>query len=127
MKNLINSFISSSILILSNEIFHFLNMSELSFYIYDEINYFLELFILIMIISIFLFILSIFIGNRNIKFKNSYSIIIISFINFLIFSFIIKEIFFIKMSIQTILSLFLSTILFSYQFYYSIFYLDVVK
>lgn len=122
------SLFSSLTLILFNELFYLINFTSFSFneisfaskYIYNIILLIGMLFLIYMIFGIILHF-------SKIKNRSNNNLFVISFVQFTLIYFILHEFSLIKSDLQTILSLLLCVILSSYQFFYSIFYLNVVK
>lgn len=122
------SLFSSLTLILFNELFYLINFTSFSFneisfaskYIYNIILLIGMLFLIYMIFGIILHF-------SKIKNRSNNNLFVISLVQFALIYFILHEFSLIKNDLQTILSLLLCVILSSYQFFYSIFYLNVVK
>ena len=122
------SLFSSLTLILFNELIYLINFTSFSFieisfaskYIYNIILLIGMLFLIYMIFGIILHF-------SKIKNRSNNNLFVISLVQFALIYFILHEFSLIKNDLQTILSLLLCVILSSYQFFYSIFYLNVVK
>ena len=122
------SLFSSLTLILFNELFYLINFTSFSFneisfaskYIYNIILLIGMLFLIYMIFGIILHF-------SKIKNRSNNNLFVISLVQCALIYFILHEFSLIKNDLQTILSLLLCVILSSYQFFYSIFYLNVVK
>lgn len=122
------SLFSSLMLILFNELFYLINFTSFSF---NEISltskYIYNIILLIGMLFLIYMILGIILHFSKIKNRSNNNLFVISFVQFTLIYFILHEFSLIKSDLQTILSLLLCVILSSYQFFYSIFYLNVVK
>lgn len=122
------SLFSSLTLILFNELFYLINFTSFSF---NEISltskYIYNIILLIGMLFLIYMILGIILHFSKIKNRSNNNLFVISFVQFTLIYFILHEFSLIKSDLQTILSLLLCVILSSYQFFYSIFYLNVVK
>ena len=122
------SLFSSLTLILFNELFYLINFTSFSF---NEIiltsKYIYNIILLIGMLFLIYMILGIILHFSKIKNRSNNNLFVISFVQFTLIYFILHEFSLIKSDLQTILSLLLCVILSSYQFFYSIFYLNVVK
>ena len=126
---LISLFTSGSALII-NDIFYLFNLSIFTtFKINISSNYLINLLIIFSILTISLFLLSYLIREKNIKNKDWIDWIIDSFIVFILLMFILLEFKIIprKIDFSSCLSILFSIILSTCLYFYSFFYLFVVK
>ena len=126
---LISLFTSGSALII-NDIFYLFNLSIFTtFKINISSNYLINLLIIFSILTISLFLLSYLISEKNIKNKDRIDWIINSFIVFILLMFILLEFKIIprKIDFSSCLSILFSIILSTCLYFYSFFYLFVVK
>ena len=126
---LISLFTSGSALII-NDIFYLFNLSIFTtFKINISSNYLINLLIIFSILTISLFLLSYLIREKNIKNKDWFDWIINSFIVFILLMFILLEFKIIprKIDFSSCLSILFSIILSTCLYFYSFFYLFVVK
>ena len=126
---LISLFTSGSALII-NDIFYLFNLSIFTtFKINISSNYLINLLIIFSILTISLFLLSYLIREKNIKNKDWIDWIINSFIVFILLMFILLEFKIIpsKIDFSSCLSILFSIILSTCLYFYSFFYLFVVK
>lgn len=128
IKVLTISLFSSITLILFNELFYLINFTSFSF---NEINftskYIYNIGLLMLIMFLIYLAIGIIIYFSKITNHSNRNLLVISIVQFIIIYFILNGFNLIKTDLQTILSLLLCVILSSYQFFYSIFYLNVVK
>lgn len=128
MNIILTCLISSIIFVLTTELFYFLNFSSFSLLNFKILqNPYLTLLILILIIFIGLF--TIYLIFKKFLYINRYKSVyfILSAIVFLCLYLILRHNNLIDKSIQGAFSLFFSVILATYQYFYSIFYTNVVK
>ncbi len=128
IKVLTISLFSSITLILVNELFYLINFTSFSFNEIDfKLNYLSNICLLILIIFVIYMIIGSIIYFSKISNQSNKNLLVISMVQFVVIYFTLSEFNLIKTDLQTILSLLLCVILSSYQFFYSIFYLNVVK
>ena len=125
---LIICIVSSFILIGSNELFYFFNFTSFTFSSLKIIdNYWLDILIIVVIIILIEITITCLLICFKLKVKKLRDYFIISLIKFMILCFILIELKLFKIEFQSLISLLFSVILTTYQFFYSIFYSNVVK
>ena len=129
-QNYIISLFSSCTLLLTNDIFYFLNLSIFNTFLIKLSNvYIINFFILVIIISLFLFLISITL-NKVWKYNNKliYFLLESLIIYFIMLFFLIEfNIVSRKIDLSSLLSILFSIIFTSCLYFYSFFYENVVK
>ena len=128
-QNYIISLFSSCTLLLTNDIFYFLNLSIFNTFLIKLSNvYIINFFILVIIISLFLFLISITL-NKVWKYNNKliYFLLESLIIYFIMLFFLIEfNIVSRKIDLSSLLSILFSIIFTSCLYFYSFFYENVV-
>lgn len=119
---------TSFIIVFINQLLFYLNFTNYSFSSFRLIeNNIANYLIIFFSISFILFVISFIFYKTKLRFKNSYLILLISIELFIAINLILRIYDKIFLDIQSIFSLLFMVILSTYQFFYSIIYLNVVK
>ena len=119
---------TSFIIVFINQLLFYLNFTNYSFSSFRLIeNNIANYLIIFFSVSFILFVISFIFYKTKLRFKNSYFILLISIELFIAINLILRIYDKIFLDIQSIFSLLFMVILSTYQFFYSIIYLNVVK
>lgn len=119
---------TSFIIVFINQLLFYLNFTNYSFSSFRLIeNNIANYLIIFFSVSFILFVISFIFYKTKLRFKNSYLILLISIELFIAINLILRIYDKIFLDIQSIFSLLFMVILSTYQFFYSIIYLNVVK
>ena len=119
---------TSFIIVFINQLLFYLNFTNYSFSSFRLIeNNIANYLILFFSFRFILFVISFIFYKTKLRFKNSYLILLISIELFIAINLILRIYDKIFLDIQSIFSLLFMVILSTYQFFYSIIYLNVVK
>ena len=122
------SFSTSFIVIFINQLLFYLNFTRYTFSLMKIVeNSFINYFILFASLSLFLFLFEIILFKMKIKISKSSYLFILSVAIFLIINLFLRIYNKINLDLQSILSLLFIVILSTYQYFYSIFYINSVK
>ena len=119
---------TSFIVILINQLLFYLNFTRYTFSLMKIVeNSFINYFILFASLSLLLFLFAIILFKMKIKISKSSYLFILSVAIFLIINLILRIYNKINLDLQSTLSLLFIVILSTYQYFYSIFYINSVK
>ena len=119
---------TSFIIVFINQLLFYLNFTNYSFSSFRLIeNNIANYLIIFFSVSFIVFVISFIFYKTKLRFKNSYLILLISIELFIAINLILRIYDKIFLDIQSIFSLLFMVILSTYQFFYSIIYLNVVK
>ena len=119
---------TSFIVIFINQLLFYLNFTRYTFSLMKIVeNSFINYFILFASLSLLLFLFAIILFKMNIKIRKSSYLFILSVAIFLIINLFLRIYNKINLDLQSILSLLFIVILSTYQYFYSIFYINSVK
>lgn len=122
------SFSTSFIVIFINQLLFYLNFTRYTFSLMKIVeNSFINYFILFASLSLLLFLFAIILCKMKIKISKSSYLFILSGAIFLIINLFLRIYNKINSDLQSILSLLFIVILSTYQYFYSIFYINSVK
>ena len=122
------SFSTSFIVIFINQLLFYLNFTRYTFSLMKIVeNSFINYFILFASLSLLLFLFAIILFKMKIKISKSSYLFILSVAIFLIINLFLRIYNKINLDLQSILSLLFIVILSTYQYFYSIFYINSVK
>ena len=122
------SFSPSFIVIFINQLLFYLNFTRYTFSLMKIVeNSFINYFILFSSLSLLLFLFAIILFKMKIKISKSSYLFILSVAIFLIINLFLRIYNKINLDLQSILSLLFIVILSTYQYFYSIFYINSVK
>ena len=122
------SFSTSFIVIFINQLLFYLNFTRYTFSLMKIVeNSFINYFILFASLSLLLFLFAIILFKMKIKIRKSSYLFILSVAIFLIINLFLRIYNKINLDLQSILSLLFIVILSTYQYFYSIFYINSVK
>ena len=122
------SFSTSFIVIFINQLLFYLNFTRYTFSLMKIVeNSFINYFILFASLSLLLFLFAIILCKMKIKISKSSYWFILSVAIFLIINLFLRIYNKINLDLQSILSLLFIVILSTYQYFYSIFYINSVK
>lgn len=122
------SFSTSFIVIFINQLLFYLNFTRYTFSLMKIVeNSFINYFILFASLSLLLFLFAIILCKMKIKISKSSYLFILSVAIFLIINLFLRIYNKINLDLQSILSLLFIVILSTYQYFYSIFYINSVK
>ena len=119
---------TSFIVIFINQLLFYLNFTRYTFSLMKIVeNSFINYFILFASLSLLLFLFAIILCKMKIKISKSSYLFILSVAIFLIINLFLRIYNKINLDLQSILSLLFIVILSTYQYFYSIFYINSVK
>lgn len=122
------SFSTSFIVIFINQLLFYLNFTRYTFSLMKIVeNSFINYFILFASLSLLLFLFAIILCKMKIKISKSSYLFILSAAIFFIINLFLRIYNKINLDLQSILSLLFIVILSTYQYFYSIFYINSVK